>query len=689
MKFKTKLVSVLAAVSMFAAFGVAANAEGETAGVAQIGDTTYPTIEAAIEAAGNGTYIKLISPIKDMGKIVVDKPVTIDGWGHQISGNSCFDITADGVTIQGMSFRDINDGDPNTSPEKSSGLSAIYASNLTGDLTIKTSVFVNIEYEAIQIVVKSDDANITISQNNFWPTDNAKAKRAVHIEPCDQSGNLWENYNYTAKINDNDFYIYGDDVTDAVLEIYSYEDNDKIDLSNNFFNHSVSACILKMTDVYGKWYNDGDAVYPRYTRTGNIEDEKNNVSYTPAAIALSTYYIEGEYDTLQAAINEAPADTTIRLTKDVTETVTIPEDKTVTLDLNGYTLKNAEADSETAKTSTHTITNNGTLTVIDSSADKSGTVDNVSHGRAAVYNNVGGTVTLNGGKYTRSEEAGNSENDGGNSYYVLENKGIMTINDANVYADGDYSSLVENGWYNGSEKDENDPPSTLTINGGTFSGGINTIKNDDWGILKITNGTFENMAQHALLNWNVTTISGGTFKVRSDYYTAANGYLDATMDKGELTITGGTFTTGVMVNSAGGSNAKKAAEGINISGGTFGADVSGYLADGCAISEKDENNKFTVINPTDDKGTVNSGTYRSAVENGAYEQLWIFNDVTIPETGDVSFKVTTSDTSLDEDDTTLKYETAAVEGNVTIGLIITGIPEDITVTAAPAANSVQ
>ena len=677
MKFKTKLVSVLAAVSMFAAFGVAANAERETADVAQIDNTTYPTIEAAIEAAGNGTYIKLIRPIEDMGTVVVDKPVIIDGWSHQISGNSCFDITADGVTIQGMNFRDIrdiNDGDPNTSP-----VSAIYASNLTGDLTIKTSVFVNIEYEAIQIVVKSDDANITISQNNFWPTDDAKAKRAVHIEPRDQSGNLWKNYNYTAKINDNDFYIDGDDVTDAVLEIYSYEDNDKIDLSNNFFNNSVSACILKMTDVYGEWYNDGDAVYPRYTRTGNIEDEKNNVSYTPAAIALSTYYIDGEYDTLQAAIDNAPANTTIRLTKDVTETVTIPEGETVTLDLNGHKLTNTDGQ--------HTIINNGTLTVIDSS-NGSGTVDNISNDGAAVYNKAGGTVTLNGGNYTRSKEAGDSEGDGGNSYYVLLNHGTMTISDANVYANGGYSSLVENGWYDGREKDENDPPSKLTINGGTFSGGINTIKNDDWGILTIENGTFENMAQHALLNWNVTTISGGTFKVQSGYYTAANGYLNETMDQGKLTITGGTFTTGVMVNSAGGSNAEKAAEGINISGGTFGADVSDYLADDCAISAGGEN-EFTVINPTENAGKVDSGTYRSAVENGAYEQLWIFNDVTIPETGDVSFKVTTSDTSLDEDDTTLKYETAAVEGNVTIGLIITDIPEGITVTAKPAANSVQ
>ena len=393
------------------------------------------------------------------------------------------------------------------------------------------------------------------------------------------------------------------------------------------------------------------------------------------------------YETINAAIADVPEGEQypeiIDLLKDTDEDVIIPENKKINLYLNGYTLTNKEK---------HTITNKGKLSVY---GDKTtgGTVDNETHGKAAVYNAPGATAYLSGGTYTRSKEAGSSSGEsGGNSFYVIQNQGTMTITESvlhgqtKIESNSKFSSLVANGWQDGT-KNEGKTEAKLTIKGGTFSGGINTIKNDDWGILTIENGTFENMAQHALLNWNVTTISGGTFEVPSGYYTAANGYLDDTMDQGKLTITGGIFTTGVMINS-GSNDADKAAEGINISGGTFGADVSDYLADDCAISAGDEN-EFTVINPTENAGKVDSGTYRSAVENGAYEQLWIFNDVTIPETGDVSFKVTTSDTSLDEDDTTLKYETAAVEGNVTIGLIITDIPEGITVTAVPAANSVQ
>ena len=51
----------------------------------------------------------------------------------------------------------------------------------------------------------------------------------------------------------------------------------------------------------------------------------------------------------------------------------------------------------------------------------------------------------------------------------------------------------------------------LTINGGTFSGGLNTIKNDDGATLEIKNGTFNNMSQATVQNHHVTTISGGTF----------------------------------------------------------------------------------------------------------------------------------------------------------------------------------
>ena len=53
-------------------------------------------------------------------------------------------------------------------------------------------------------------------------------------------------------------------------------------------------------------------------------------------------------------------------------------------------------------------------------------MDNVSHGKACIYNN--GTVILNGGTYIRSKENGqNSESSGGNSYYNILNHGEMRL----------------------------------------------------------------------------------------------------------------------------------------------------------------------------------------------------------------------------------------------------------------------
>ena len=226
-------------------------------------------------------------------------------------------------------------------------------------------------------------------------------------------------------------------------------------------------------------------------------------------------------DELKAAVE---AGGYIKLNANITASIEITNE--VHLDLNGKTLTN-EADKPTI-----TVANGGSLTV-----DGSGTVDNVSHAKPAVLNQQGGTVVLSGGSYTRSKE--DSEK---NSFYNLQNLGTMTINSGvSVTADGHYSSLVANGWYNGSQNTAKQE-ANLTITGGNFSGGLNTIKNDDWGVLEISGGNFSNTTQATVMNWNKTTVSGGTFTSEADVF--ANGYISADSDKGELTITGGTFTAG-------------------------------------------------------------------------------------------------------------------------------------------------
>ena len=306
-------------------------------------------------------------------------------------------------------------------------------------------------------------------------------------------------------------------------------------------------------------------------------------------------------DTLQNKINQASENATITLNKAYTESITIPEDKTITLDLNGWTLTNVEGK--------HTITNKGTLTIVGT-----GTVDNVSHGKGAVYNDAGATCTILGGNYTRSQENGQSDSDsGGNSWYAIKNFGTMTIgqegasNDAvKVSFTGKYSSLVANGWQNGASAGQpNKEPAyekdaQLTIHSGTFTGGINTIKNDDYGALTITGGVFENVAQYAVMNWNTASISGGTF--HSEQWAVVNcGNSNLPMDKGELTISGGSFSG---TNGSVGRTTDAAAP--QITGGTFSSDVSAFAGDGY-VCVKQEDDMYAVTGLTADNAVAAIG----------------------------------------------------------------------------------
>ena len=271
------------------------------------------------------------------------------------------------------------------------------------------------------------------------------------------------------------------------------------------------------------------------------------------------------YETLAKAFATANTGGTVVLQADCMESVTIPANTEFTLDLNGKTLTNEDGE--------HTIENNGTLTVTGN-----GTVDNVSNARSALMNNVGATATLSGGTFTRSKETGKNKNEsGGNTYYTVCNHGDLTINDGvtvNQGADGNgqYSSLVENGWYNGNENTTK-VASTLTINGGTFGGGLNTLKNDDYGSLTINGGNIKGFAQSALLNYNVVVINGGTLDgSQATDAVILTGQADELMDKGELTINDGEFvTTGKFITAI---DPKSYGFGdVSITGGKFQGQV--------------------------------------------------------------------------------------------------------------------
>lgn len=323
------------------------------------------------------------------------------------------------------------------------------------------------------------------------------------------------------------------------------------------------------------------------------------------------------YRSLQAAINDAEAGDTVTLLKDTKEDIVIPKDAELALDLNSRALTNEDAvtPKEAALTlnlngktltnvSGHTITNNGTLTITGD-----GTVDNVTHGKAALVNY--GTAVVENVTLKRSQEAGtDADNNGGNSYYTLENYGVMTIEDGTTVENkGAYSSMVHNGWADGS-KNTDGKNSVLTINGGTFNGGLNTIKNDDYGELTINDGTFENMSQATFLNWNIATVNGGTFNAENaSSDVILNGYLDASMDQGELTINGGTFNAGKQNTVIATMNGAHSGD-IEITGGTLNGSI--------VLTDSQDGAQLTITQDAKINGNVtNSGKADVAITDGA------------------------------------------------------------------------
>ena len=289
---------------------------------------------------------------------------------------------------------------------------------------------------------------------------------------------------------------------------------------------------------------------------------------------------------------------------DTTATIKVPNGKNATLDLNGKTLTN--------KTGEHTIIveNGATLTITGN-----GIVDNVSHGKAAVYNE--GTVTLAGGTFKRSVEKGTYSpySGNGNSWYTIANYGTMEINTGvTVENAGGYSSMIRNG------SDRVTANCYLTIKGGNFAGGINTVKNDRFGVLTINGGNFSNTAQYVIMNWNKAEITAGTFQTLDTasavLFTSA--YDSDANTVGNLTISGGEFkrasdTQEMIVDHYDASNSGTA----TVTGGKFDADISTYVPDGYI---QNENGAVETLGETNAVAKVGGTYYKTLADAVAAAQ---------------------------------------------------------------------
>lgn len=538
---KRRLLSAFLAVMMVltmapVAFAADENTVETSEYVAEINGTGYATLQAAIDAAKAGDTITLLKDItvdgedKDTSRTVIDKPITLD-------------------------LNDKTIKSPDNMGNNTRNFVALY---ISADVTINaTTGGINTGTNGAYAINVMNGATLTINGGNYYGGGTAvqvqKGTANIHggTFACEPYSDPTYGYKFLINCIDS---AYKNGTAKVSIKGGSFVNYDPSDSASE--NPIGNFCSSGYVAVKG-----GTEDAPVWTVEDHRVAEVGNTGYS----------------TLSAAVAAANNGDTVTLLKNTAEDVVIPADKTITLDLNGKKLTNVQSD-------TITVTKGATLTV-----QGKGIVDNVTDAKAPVYNN--GTTTLNGGKYTRSAEADNTTSgSGGNSYYNILNHGVMTINEGvEVYSSGHFSSLVENGYYNYSATQKGDRTAyiesvgqaapKLTINNGTFSGGINTIKNDDNATLTINNGEFSNVTQAVVQNHNVATINGGTFDA-PDYVAILNcDVCSGTYTGGEhkFTITNGKFNGAIT----------KTVGSITISGGYFTTDPSAYVASGYVAGTSD------------------------------------------------------------------------------------------------------
>lgn len=415
---KRRLLSAFLAVMMVLTMApVAFAADGDTAAtpenVAQIGNTGYTTLQAAVDAAKAGDTITLLKDItvdgtdKVTSRTVIDKPITLDlndktikspdNMGANTNNFTALHISAD-VTINATT------GGINT------GTNGAYAINVMNGATLTIN---GGNYYGGGTAVQVQEGTANINGGTF---------------ACEPYG---DPYGYKFLINCIDS-AYKNGTAKVSIKGGSFVNFDPSDSASE--NPKGNFCVSGYVAV-----KSGTDDAPVWTVEDHRVAEVGNIGYS----------------TLADAVAAAQSGETVKLLANINGQTVIPADKNIVLDLNG-------------KTMTHTGTtlyNSGTLVVKDSSADKSGKI--VSTGNVGIGVNHNSTTTIEYANIQAQEGAVITGYATG-ATITIEDGVFTALDNAVVAGNGNKTDKNTEG------TPERVNANKITINGGTFNGMIKT-----------------------------------------------------------------------------------------------------------------------------------------------------------------------------------------------------------------------
>lgn len=299
----------------------------------------------------------------------------------------------------------------------------------------------------------------------------------------------------------------------------------------------------------------------------------------PSETTTSVAEVNGvKYDSLQAAIDAAKRNDTVKLLADTRENVTVSKNAIV-LDLNGHTLNGGTENAKPALT-----VDNKKVTLKDSSEAQTGTIkrEDTADTKTSHY-----VIDIQGKNGFMIVESGKVEN----------NSGIPGVKGSSLIRLGNDSV---SGW------------PTLTIKGGTFTQDNFIAIKVDRGTLHLLGGTVNSANSFAIENWNNAYIKGGTVNGTVSTWVYSTGaafskleisggtvngnvasvnYDNAADKQARVYVTGGTVTgtLGTYTYNNGLVAMDETAKAtIEVTGGTFSKDPTQYVVEDSAISKNDD-----------------------------------------------------------------------------------------------------
>ena len=507
--------------------------------VASIGANKYPSIKEAVDAANNGDVIVIL----ESGEIdIASGTLNEDGYYALIVAGNGKEFTID-LNVKQLTV------DVTNLPAglKSNMLLGVFCADTNGKLTLTDSVgggSVSVTGGAANTVYSmaiAYEGLINIEGGSYSVDYMNEGRGMIYGNVSDHSNPDGSNAYAGVNISDGNFHLGNvgalTNGSPWILATSGSNSGKYVFVSGGTYN----------SDVLNQHW-----VFEVFAPTTKALKNNGNGTYTvtDAVVYLvhheySEYHSETGFATIEEALERAVAGDTIVLNKDITldAGLTIPANLELTLDLAGYTLSLSEATTTTSAL----ITNNGTLTITDTSDAKTGML---------TYSNSNPST--------------------GYSTSTIINNGVLTVE----------GGTIENNTTSGAPYAV-DNYNTLTVNGGTFVAVRNVIRQAQFGnydnIVTINGGTFTGYAGLQLHVFNntkktETVINGGTFT--GTYATYTSFYTANASANTSITVNDGTFNGDYAVffyNSKAG--AADYAFDAAIKGGTFNAPVYVYVND--------------------------------------------------------------------------------------------------------------